>query len=510
MHASSGPSIVIRNVRLISIGSAAVGPGPVDIWVRGGVVAGVGPSLAVPAGAEAWDGDGRWAIPGLWDGHVHMRQWALDATRLNLRGTSGPEHVVRIVADHVAALPVDRAAEVITGFGYRSATWPRRPTVAELDAVSGGHPVVLVSGDAHNGWLNSRALALLGVPQRATVLDEAEWFEVFGRLGTLPGADAQVERGYRVVLARAAAAGVVGVTDMEFGPGFREWPERYARGLDLIRVRTSVYPELLDEAVEAGLRTGAPLPGGGDQLTMGPLKIIADGSLNTRTAYCDAPYADAAMLDHPRGKLNYSPAELRRLLARARAHGLEAAVHAIGDAAAGIVLDAFEATGASGSIEHAQLLRWADIPRMARLGVRAGVHPAHLLDDRDVAEQCWPDRTERCFALRAMADAGVVLTMGSDAPVSPLDPWLGMAAAVHRSADERAPWHPEQSLTAGEALAASTDGQGTLVAGSRGDIVLLDDDPLGAGPDPVEAAERLRRMHVGATFVAGRPTHMAL
>jgi predicted amidohydrolase YtcJ len=147
---------------------------------------------------------------------------------------------------------------------------------------------------------------------------------------------------------------------------------------------------------------------------------------------------------------------------------------------------------------------------MARLGVRAGVHPAHLLDDRDVAERCWPDRTDRCFALRAMADAGVVLTMGSDAPVSPLDPWLAMAAAVHRSADERAPWHPEQSLTPGEALAASTDGQGTLAVGSRGDIVLLDDDPLEAGADPAEAAGRLRRMRVAATFVAGRPTYMAL
>lgn len=510
MRASSAASFVIRNVRLVPVGTPAPGREPVDIRVRGGVVVEVGPSLVAPADTEACDGAGRWAIPGLWDGHVHMRQWALDATRLNLRGASGPEQVVRVVAHHVVSLPRSRAAEVITGFGYRSATWLRRPTVAELDAVSGDHPVVLVSGDAHNGWLNSRALALLGVPPRGSVLEEAEWFEVFGRLGTLPGSDAQAERGYPLVLARAAAAGVVGVTDMEFGHGFREWPERYARGLDLVRVRTAVYPELLDEVVRAGLRTGAPLPGGGDRLTMGPLKIIADGSLNTRTAYCDAPYADAVTLDRSSGRLNYPPEELQRLLARARAHGLEVAVHAIGDAAAGVALDAFEATGASGSIEHAQLLRWMDIPRMARLGVRAGVHPAHLLDDRDVAERCWPDRTDRCFALRAMADAGVVLTMGSDAPVSPLDPWLAMAAAVHRSADERAPWHPEQSLTPGEALAASTDGQGTLTVGSRGDIVLLDADPLEAGADPAEAAGRLRRMRVAATFVAGRPTYMAL
>jgi hypothetical protein len=106
-----------------------------------------------------------------------------------------------------------------------------------------------------------------------------------------------------------------------------------------------------------------------------------------------------------------------------------------------------------------------------------------------------------------MLDEGVTLAMGSDAPVSPLDPWLAMAAAVHRSADEREPWHPEQALTPREALAASVDGQGTVAPGSRGDLVLLDDDPLTPGAGSAEQAARLRDMSVHATFVAGRLVH---
>jgi predicted amidohydrolase YtcJ len=243
---------------------------------------------------------------------------------------------------------------------------------------------------------------------------------------------------------------------------------------------------------------------------MGPLKIISDGSLNSRTAYCFEPYADAESCEFPQGKQNHSPEELVDLLSRAHTAGLRIALHAIGDAAVASALDAFEATGAQGSVEHAQLMARADIPRMARLGVVASVQPAHLLDDRDVTAQCWPDRADRCFPLRSLLDAGVRLAMGSDAPVATLDPWLAMAAAVHRSADEREPWNPAESITAAEALAASTDGQTTVASGNRGDLVLLDDDPLREFGDSATVGKHLREMRVAATFVAGRPTHLAI
>src|SRR5690606_2367147 len=120
--------------------------------------------------------------------------------------------------------------------------------------------------------------------------------------------------------------------------------------------------------------------------------------------------------------------------------------------------------------------------------MRASVQHAHLLDDRDPIEYLWPGRSERCFPLRWMLDAGVDLRFGSDAPVSPLDPWLAMAAAVHRSADERDSWHPEQSLTAREALAASVDGAPTFGSDNNGDFVLLDADPLAGGDSGTDSA----------------------
>ena len=143
---------------------------------------------------------------------------------------------------------------------------------------------------------------------------------------------------------------------------------------------------------------------------------------------------------------------------------------------------------------------------MAGLGLVASVQPAHLLDDRDSTEALWPDRLDRCFALRSMAQAGIPLRLGSDAPVSPLDPWLAMSAAVHRSSDEREPWAPEQALTPREALLASTDGIETVSVGQPGDLVLVDDDPFAAGPTDEQAA-RLREVRVQATFVGGRLTH---
>ncbi|MET0467537.1 MAG: amidohydrolase family protein, partial [Aeromicrobium sp.] len=159
--------------------------------------------------------------------------------------------------------------------------------------------------------------------------------------------------------------------------------------------------------------------------------------------------------------------------------------------------------------EHAQLMTREDIAQLAELGVRASVQPAHLLDDRDVTERLWADRADRCFPWRRLLDAGVDVAFGSDAPVAPLDPWVAMAAAVHRSADDRAPWNPAEALSAAEALAASVDGRDTLRVGGRADLVLLDRDPLEPHGDSAAVSAHLRAVGVDGTMRAGRFTHVA-
>ncbi|NYJ75097.1 amidohydrolase family protein [Allobranchiibius huperziae] len=494
--------LTIRAARIVPVGRPAPS-GAVDLHLEDGRVVEVGKALP-DRGFRQVDAGGRWLTPGLWDHHVHMTQWAHTLSRLDVSASACPDDVVRIVRAHDRASG-DRHSSIV-GFGYRSAGWPAAPTVRELDEAVPDRPVVLISGDAHNGWLNSTALRLLDLPLRDTPISENAWFDVFPLLAALPGAEPDPVQAYRAVLRNAASKGVVGITDMEFESSVATWGRMVPLGLDTLRVRASTYLYGLDTTIAAGLRTGDAVPGGAGMATMGPLKIIADGSLGTMTALCCAPYAGHAT----RGTCNVSPEELLQALRTARAHGLDAAVHAIGDAAATMVLDAFRDSGIRGSIEHAQLLDPTDITRMAALGVRASVQPAQLYDDRDLSDQLWPGCADRSFMLRSMVDAGVQLRMGSDAPVAPLDPWLAMAAAVHRSADTRGPWGAAQAITPAEALAASTDGQRTVAVGSPADLVLVDADPLAAAGDSAVAGHALRTMGVAATLVGGRVVHDAL
>jgi predicted amidohydrolase YtcJ len=499
-------SLLIRNARLVPLRDGETAPdGPVDVLVEQGAVTTVGPGVERPAGVAEVDAGGRWMIPGLWDQHTHLAQWTLASARLDLAGARSPEDVTRAVAERIAAYP----DLPVVGWGHRSGGWEREATVSELDAVSGATPVVLISGDGHHAWLNTTALMHFAMPVRDSVVRETEWFAAYPRLVTLVGNDGTSPDAYCRMLAAAAAQGITGMVDFEFGASREDWAERWTQGCDVLRIRWATYADTLEDVIAAGLRTGDPL-GWDPRLTMGPLKIISDGSLNTRTAWCCEPYGDAHRLEYPAGQPNLDGAELRRLFARAHDSGLEVACHAIGDAAVGEAVAAFEETGARGSVEHVQMARRDDVRRMAALGIRASVQPAHLLDDRDLTERVWGERSERCFAFRWMLEDGAELALGSDAPVSPLDPWLAMAAAVHRSADEREPWHPEQALTVREALAASVDGQPMVREGSRGDVVLLDRDPLALGDDSAAAAAGLRAMSSAYTVVAGVPVHDAL
>ncbi|QZY28973.1 amidohydrolase [Nocardioides coralli] len=497
-------SFLLRGARLVDVDGTGAPDEPVDVRVTAGVVTAVGTDVSDP-GLPAYDAGGRWLLPGLWDQHVHLGQWSLASIRLDLGAARSAQQAVAMVSARLAEWP----DLPVIGWGHRPTDWPEDPVVSMLDALDTDQPVILIAGDGHHAWLNSVALMALAMPLREGVVAEAEWFRAYGRLASVLGDDGTGPEAYLRTMEAAAAMGVVGLTDFEFSGGHEDWADRFTAGAGLLRIRMATYADGLDGVIEAGLRTGDRLPGCDDRARMGPLKIISDGSLNTKTAWCCEPYAGPSPLGFPHGHPNQTPEELRELLRRAHDHGLSVAVHAIGDRAVGDALDAFEETGAQGSIEHAQLVRREDVRRMAELGITASVQPAHLYDDRDVTERLWPGRGDRSFALRWMLDDGVRLAMGSDAPVARLDPWLAMAAAVHRSADDREAWHPEQAITPQEALAASTDGWGTVAAGHPADLVLVEADPLAAYDDPAKAARHLRDVgeQVVATWVAGDLVH---
>ena len=482
-------------------------PAPADLRLDDGTITELGPSLPRRPGEEVLDAGGALAIPGLWDQHVHTGQLAQAHARLDTTGAGSVGVILeRVRAELAARRESALPGGALIGFGHRLVDFAVPPTVPALDEATGRVPTVLIGGDAHHAWLNTAALEALGLPPRDGIVAEEEWFALAPRLPELPGVAESVATGAAMLQRQALQRGVVGLVDMEWGRPWEPWPQRAPR----MRIRTAVYPEQLAAAPGP---TGTVLDPTG-LVTMGPLKVIVDGALGSHSAYTREAYTDGhGYAGH--GVLSVGPAALRDALAHARSTGLTAAVHAIGDAAAQVALAAIAEVGIPARIEHAQMLTDDDIDAMAALGVVASVQPAHLLDDRDATETIWPGHGTQAFRLRDLREAGVELALGSDAPVAPLDPWLAMAAAVHRSADERPAWHPSQQLQPREALAASTDGVGALEVGGRADLVLLEDAeglfadvPHGADGVMVEgaareAAARLRETDVLATLVAG-------
>ncbi len=464
-----------------------------DLHIVDGVVTRIGTGGGLSGNARVVSLDGRYVIPGLWDEHVHMTQWALHSNRLDLSAAASAQEAAAAVGPYVQ--DADPSVTAV-GVGFRDALWPDVPTLEMLDATTGNQPAALISHDLHCVWLNSAAARRYGVEVDAGgLLREEPAFAITRELGKLP--DSVLDGWVRDAARAAAARGIVGVVDFEMTWNRDIWLRRIAGGFDALQVDAGVYPEDLDRARHDGMRTGVELDGGMGLLRAGPLKVLIDGSLNTRTAFCSDPYPDGS-----HGLLTVSFGELLSLLRRAREYGFVPAVHAIGDGANQVALDAFEQAGIGGRIEHAQFIRTEDLARFGLLGITASVQPVHALDDRDAAESNWGGRTHRAFPLRSLLDAGAMLALGSDAPVAPIDPWAGMSAATTRSRqDGRGPWHPEECISRRQSLAASARGRSRIRVGDPADLVVLEADPL-AVPDAEFAA-----MPVKATLLAGRFTY---
>jgi predicted amidohydrolase YtcJ len=199
------------------------------------------------------------------------------------------------------------------------------------------------------------------------------------------------------------------------------------------------------------------------------------------------------------------------------AGGLSVAAHAIGDGANRAALNAFERTADAWEqallrprIEHVQCLDDADLPRFAALGVIASMQPVHATSDRDLADAIWGERAAKAHRTRELLDSGAHVVFGADPPIEPLDPLSGLRAAVHRTLDEREPWHPEQRIPIADAISCFTAAaayavgeerrRGCLLPGLQADLVVLD-------TDIVTHPERVADAQVVATMLAGRWVH---
>ncbi|KAK4051916.1 hypothetical protein OIV83_002621 [Microbotryomycetes sp. JL201] len=435
------------------------------VTVENGMVSLIEPSSkrSVPGGNMVDLQSRLYIAPSLVDAHTHFSAWTLNLSRPSLADAVSARHAIGIMKQAIQADPDTRNTTPIVGRDFRVGKWPdiEEMTKENLDAIAAPErPVVCISGDLHSIWLNTAALRMVGLdPATETgVLFEKPAFDATGVVNSLN--EDELWPLIQASAKAAAARGITAIVDLEMKHNIPNWLGRVAKGFDTLRVDVGMYCAHLSDAISRGLKSGDPIPGGNGLLTVGPYKIITDGSLGARTAFCCHAYPNEP---DNFGLWIYEDKTLQSMLERGVQHGFKLAVHAIGDEANGRTLRALAALDPpappGSSIEHAQLLEERDLPLFAQLGIIASIQPEHLNDDVELCERFWPGREHRAFPYRWLVDHGAHIRLGSDCPVAPLEPWGAMAAAISR---ERAGqeglggWHEEQRLTNREAFEAST------------------------------------------------------
>ena len=501
----SADALVARHGRVAALGSAAdLGrehPDAERIDLRGGLM------------TAGWH-----------DAHVHFTWWAIQMDQIDLRDDASVDAALVRIETYAQHLP---AGAWVLGGRFDKNRWGRWPTAAELDRVTAGRPAALRSRDGHARWLNTAALRRAGIDRNTAdppggaierdaggaptgiLKENANRFaDAVVPPPTVDESFAAIERGQR----EAHRRGITAIEDLEQAAAFSAFQRRRDRGELRLRVAMGIPHGTLEAALALGLRSGL----GDEWLRIGHLKIFTDGALGSQTAALEEPYEGSS----DRGLLTIEPDRLNGDVARAADGGIAVAIHAIGDRAVHVALDAIEPTRAAHPalrqrIEHVQLLRRQDIARFGGLDVIASMQPIHATSDRDLVDRYWgAERALRAYPWRHLLDHGARLAFGSDAPVEPIDPLLGIHAAVARKRPgDTDRWHPEQALELHEAIAGYTSGaayamgaeldRGTLAVGMRCDATVVERDLAGV---PVDEWPGLT---VTGTVVGGEVVHAA-
>jgi len=464
-----------------------------------------------------YDGKGRTLVPGMIDAHGHVMELGFASLNLDLSDTNSLDEAKAKIAAYAAANP---SRPWIIGDGWNQEKWGlgRFPTAADLAGLGGGRPIWLTRIDGHAAWANDAAMAAGKItvttkaPAGGRILLEAG--KPSGVLidSAMHLMDTVIPRpqpkDYDAALMKAQDAllahGVTAIADM--GTSIEAW-QAYRRAGDrgALRIRIMGYARGMEQA---SLIAGAgPTPWlYDDRLRLGGVKLYMDGALGSRGAWLKAPYADAPK---ETGLPRLTSAQLRNQMSRAAMDGFQLAVHAIGDKANAEVLDALDELSETYKgdrrwrIEHAQIVDPLDLPRFAQHGTIASMQPQHATSDWAMATaRLGPDRLGGAYAWRSMLDNKVPLAFGSDTPVEPSDPLIGLKSALTRMDGKDQPpggWLPEQRITLADALRAYTSGAafagfaeqrfGSLAPGQRADFLILDKDIELARPAELPATQ---------------------
>jgi predicted amidohydrolase YtcJ len=476
---------------------------------------------------------GRRVVPGLHDSHAHFLGGGLLLSRVNLKDAKDEEEFGRRIREFDRKLPRDRW--LLGGDWDHDRTFGGQvPTAEMLDRYVSDRPAFLPRYDGHMALANTWALKLAGItaattdPAGGVIQRKPDSKEPTGLLrdnamglvsSHIPESSAEeITEGVLAALAEAGRVGVTSVQDMDGNSAAtRQRLLRLYQHLahtGRMTVRVQMYWPLPDwsSLAQVGVAQGL----GGDWIQIGGLKGFADGSLGSSTAHMYEPFEKEP---HNTGVAVTPLSRLQQYTQGADQAGLAVAIHAIGDRANAEMLEMFAEVGKKNGrdsrfrIEHAQHLRPQDYRRFHEAHVIASMQPYHAIDDGRWAEgRIGSQRCASSYAFRSLLDAGALLAFGSDWPVAPLSPLLGIDAAVNRrTLDGKHPggWFPEQRTTVAEALEAYTRGsaygafqekdKGTLEAGKLADLVVLSRDILA----PAER-DRIADTTVVLTVVGGK------
>lgn len=465
--------------------------------------------------------------PGFMDGHLHFVDGGFQLASVDLRPANAKSEFVERVAAFVSER---KPGEWIVGGDWDHERWPGTPLPDRswIDSITPDNPVLLSRLDGHMALANSAALRLAGIdrgtrdiPGGVIVRDRSG--EPTGILKdaamgpvqkVIPSpSEAQLDAALKRALEHAASHGVTGFAHVSV-PLSQLGVYLRAKEAGTLTARAALYFPIEDWRTVAD--TVAAIGRGDDWVWIGGVKGYMDGSLGSTTALFYQPYEDDPSTS---GVLVTPEDSMRAWVGGADSAGLQVVVHAIGERANGTLLSIFDSVARAHGrrdrrfrVEHAQHLRREDIPRFARLGVIASMQPYHVIDDGRWAEKrIGPERIRTTYAFRSLLDRGAVLAFGSDWTVAPIEPLLGVYAAVtRRTLDGKNSdgWVPQEKISVEETLRAYTAGnaygvfaedrRGKLAPGYLADLVLLDRDLTRMPP------EEIGQVGVRATVVGGR------